>query len=169
MPLDFLIFLCYITLILNYGIFMKLNFTKKEFYELVKLASIGEWICGSVNDGTESASIRLLNHLFENANEFGFDNLSYVDNESNNHIPTREFEADIFSVLDTYDEFTFIEKLSSKLGTRDFILDLGKDVIEKMDESEIIKKSGEYIDFYRKEILQGGINNLFLKINKDNL
>ncbi len=144
---------------------MKINITNKIFFNLLKLAGIGEWVVNSYSDDEESdqEASDSLGFLFEKAKDYGLENLVIVNEEDKTISPSQEYEDIIFPIIDRYDDINFIDKLAMNLGSRDFIEEFGRDKIDKMDEQEIIEKSGKYIESYKLEFLTNGIKGLRLQ------
>ncbi|MFC1612955.1 hypothetical protein ACFL23_01350 [Patescibacteria group bacterium] len=143
---------------------MKINFTKKQFENLLKLVYLGAWMANAHRTDDRIKKYDNLEHyIFSFAKEFGFE--EYVDNEAvgdGEFYPTRVFEedTDVHQLHDEYDDETFWDEIIDRMAHRDFIRKYGIDKIQKMGREERWEKLGEFEDKYADEIDKNGIDRL---------
>jgi len=102
---------------------MKINFTKKEYRLLLDLAYLGDWMINSAKSGPEvdeGPHAKLLQKVYQHANEFACEALIKHDDDYDFYSETRAFEDASQDFIDTYDDNNFWEELLSRLAERDF-------------------------------------------------
>lgn len=144
---------------------MKINFTKKQYLALLKLAYLGNWLANAsrLQDEQIKEYEEAEDYIFSFAKEFGYDR--YVDHEPKDdgkYYPTRYFEeeTDVETLREDYNNETFWEEAADRFGDRDFIKKYSKEEIEKMDRDERFTKRMECEEKYEKEFEENGIDNL---------
>ncbi|MBU0721943.1 hypothetical protein KKA93_00595 [Patescibacteria group bacterium] len=147
---------------------MKINFTKKQFLSLMKLAYLGNWLANAsrLQDEQIKEYEEAEDYIFSFAKEFGYDR--YVDHEpkdGDRYFPTRYFEeeTDVEILQEDYDNETFWQEASDRFGERDFFEKYGEEAIEKMDRKERFIKRMECEEKYEKEFEEKGIERLEIK------
>jgi len=92
---------------------MKLDITKEQFKELLKLAILGEWVENTVPDESEKKESEIIQKLFSLAKDFGYSNYVEFDDESKRYFITEDFENDtnIFDIISNYHEYALWEGL----------------------------------------------------------
>jgi hypothetical protein len=145
---------------------MKINFTKKQFKDLIKMVYIGNWVINAVRGGEgdkkriEKYEI-LENYVFSFAKDFGLENLVEYDEKYKKFFPTDElWEGEARELIDYYDEDIFWEELIHRMAERDFFREYGWDKISKMKLEERIRKDHPFLEKYYDEIGNNGIENL---------
>jgi len=73
---------------------MKINFTKKQYEDLIKLVYLGNWFVNShrTNDVVEYEELE--QYIFSYFEDFGMEQYIEYDKTIDEYFPTREFEAD---------------------------------------------------------------------------
>lgn len=143
---------------------MKINFTKKQYLALLKLAYLGNWLANAsrLPDEQIKEYEEAEDYIFSFTKEFGYDR--YVDHEPEDggkYYPTRYFEeeTDVEILREDYNNETFWEEAADRFGDRDFIKKYGKEKIKKMDRDERFIKRMECEEKYEKEFEENGIDN----------
>ena len=145
---------------------MTIEFTKKQYENLIKLIYLGNWMINAfrIDEGVKKFE-EVTDYIYSFAKDFGLEKYIEYDEKFNKFYPTREFEedTDIEHYMDEYDAETFWDELVHNLATRDFIGKYGEDAIRKMDFKERIEKEEPFIGKYEKEFEKHGIENLEIK------
>ncbi len=143
---------------------MKINFTKKQFENLLKLVYLGNWVVNAHRtDDTIKKYEDLEHYVFSFAKAFGFEEYADAEKVGNGEFyPTRVFEeeTDINKLHDEYDSDTFWDEIVDRLAERDFIRKYGVDKIQKMSRDERFEKICECEEKYADEIEKNGIERL---------
>jgi hypothetical protein len=145
---------------------MKINFTKKQYEDLVKLVYLGTWMVNAhrTDDRVEKYE-DLEQYLLSFYKEFGMENFILFDEELKRFFPTKEFEeeTDVEQYIDEYNNDIFWEELIDRLARRDFIREYGEENVLKMTWEERFEKEQPFIDKYDEEFEKNGIENLDIK------
>ena len=145
---------------------MKINFTKKQYEDLVKLIHLGTWMINAhrTDDIVEKYE-DLEQYILSFYKDFGIEKFIEFDKELNKFFPTREFEedTDVEQYIDEYNNDIFWEELIDRLARRDFIREYGEDKVLKMTWEERFEKEQPFIDKYDEEFEKNGIENLDIK------
>ena len=145
-----------------------IEFTKEQFLVLMKTVYLGNWMANANRDGSpEYPHIKeyevIEDYIFSLAPQFGFE--KYMDHEpryGDRYFPTGLFEEeiDVNKLHDEYDEETFWDELSERLGERDFFKKYSKKDLEKMTKDERYIKSIECEIAWEEELENNGIERL---------
>lgn len=145
---------------------MQIELTKKQYEQLLKLVYLGNWMANAHRAGSEEIkdfSI-LESYIFSYAKGVGLE--KYVDDEpigGMKYFPTADFEELVDGLKDEYDEDTFWDELSDRLGERDFFRKYGEEKIKKMSRDERFYKLYECIDEYGDEFFKHGLERIEIK------
>lgn len=141
---------------------MKINFTKKQYEDLLKVVYLGNWVANANKVRREPDSFdHLEGHVFSFAKDFGMDNYADADDPDMVY-PTRQFEEEsrVQKMISEYDEETFWDELGDQLGERDFHEKYSEEDLEKMDPDERITKLYNYIEQWGEEFEKYGVSRL---------
>lgn len=145
---------------------MKINFTKKQYEDLVKLVYLGTWMVNAhrTDDRVEKYE-ELEQYILSFYKDFGMENFILFDEELKRFFPTKEFEeeTDVEQYIDEYNNDIFWEELIDRLARRDFIRAYGEENLLKMTWEERFEKEQPFIDKYDEEFEKNGIENLDIK------
>ena len=144
---------------------MKLDITKEQFKELLKLAILGEWVENTVPDESEKKESEIIQKLFSLAKDFGYSNYVEFDDESKRYFITEDFENDtnIFDIISNYHEYALWEGLVLEFSRRELVAKYGEEKVESMSDEERIEKEIPFINKYEKEFRESGLDNLEIK------
>jgi hypothetical protein len=142
---------------------MKINITKKQYESLAKAVYLGNWMANAVRTG-RPGDLRLpeyeeiADYIYSLAPQFGLpehfeSELEFSDDEMTE-------TTEVSRLHEEYDEVSFWDELSSRLGEKDFFLKYSEDVIEKMDNGEHFIKMQECIIEWENELEKNGIERL---------
>jgi len=145
---------------------MKINFTKKQYEDLMKLVYLGSWMINSHRtDNVEERYDELEQYILSFSEEFGTENYVEFDEELNRFFTTRKFEEDteIEQYKEEYDDNTFWDELIYRLARRDLIKTYGEAAVFTMTTDELLDKEQPFIDRYEMEFERHGIDNLEIR------
>ena len=127
---------------------MKLDITKEQFKELLKLAILGEWVENTVPDESEKKESEIIQKLFSLAKDFGYSNYVEFDDESKRYYITEDFENDknIFDIISNYHEYALWEGLVLEFSRRELVAKYGEEKVESMSDEERIEKEIPFIN-----------------------
>ncbi len=142
---------------------MKINFTKKQYEDLVKLVYLGTWMVNAhrTDDIVEKYE-DLEQYLLSFYKDFDMEKYIEFDKKLNKFFPTGEFEedTDVEQYIDEYNNDIFWEELIDRLARRDFIRAYGEENLLKMTWEERFEKEQPFIDKYAEEFEKYGIERL---------
>ena len=146
---------------------MKINFTKKEYRLLIDMIYISEWIMNSRDTGENEKTkpySELEQKIYSHAKEYGFDNLITYSKSDGKYYPTGDFEFDeqILSFIDTFEEESFWETLCSRLAQRDIVRQFGEAKVKEMEPFERMTEEDKIAEKYDEEFCTNGLKNLFI-------
>lgn len=146
---------------------MKINFTKKQFETLIKMAYVGNWVVNGVRSGRKGDERvkeydELEEYIFSFAKDFGLE--KYVDDEDGEIYPSVDLEdGEVRELIDYYDDDVFWNELADSLARRDFFREYGAEAISKMSVRERIEKDHPFLEKYWDETREHGIERLEIK------
>lgn len=149
-----------------------IELTKKQFLALLKAVYLGNWVANSYRDGsTEDPHLpeyeNIEDYIFSLAPKFSLEKYVTHDLEDGDkYYPTNLFEqtTDVHKLHDAYDEETFWDELTDRMGTKDFLKKYSKEQIEKMNKGEWFTKLHECIDEMDEEFSEFGLDRT--QVNK---
>lgn len=150
---------------------MKINLTKKQYWDMMRSVYIGYWVANAIceddkekDNGIESVR----NYIFSFAKEFGLEKYAEYDNELNKYYATWDMddEPSVRDLIERYDEHTFWDEMSHRLGKRDFFRRYTEKEIENMDEEDYFENIMRYEIEWEEEFEKNGIECLRLDNNK---
>lgn len=147
---------------------MKINFTKKQYENLIEMIYIGNWIANAqrLPDEQIKKYEQIENYIFSFARDFGMGKfVDYEEKDGDKYYPTRMFEeeTDVQKLLEEYDDKNFWDEAVERFGDRDFLRKYGKEVIKKMDNEERFIKNTECQEIYENEFNENGIDRIGIK------
>lgn len=145
---------------------MNINLTKNQFFNLMKLIYIGNWIANANRtDDRNDIYDELESYIFSFAKEFGLEQYADDDSDDNKIFPTRIFEeeTDVHDLIDEYEDEAFWDKLTDRLVDRDLILRFGVDGLAKMKDGERWYHIVELENYYSSEFYKNGLENIEIK------
>lgn len=145
-----------------------IEFTKDQFLALMKAVYLGNWMANAqLLPDKKRADIEAIEDLvFSMAKDFGFGR--YVENETTDdsrYYPTRYFEEEtgVEEIVAEYDEETFWDEITDRLGERDFMQRYGEQTVQRMSRDERFDKISKCIDRWGEEFETNGIERLVLR------
>ena len=148
---------------------MKINFTKKEYWLLVTMIEIADWVMNAFhsNDRADTKDHRSLrNKVLAHAEEMGMKGCYKKDGDI--YYETAEYEenSDHYNFIDEYDDESFSEQLVRRLTDRDYTLQYGDEEVDL----EIIARRLTVIEKrYADEINNFGLSNIVVNDKKSSL
>ncbi len=146
---------------------MKIEFTKKQYRELIKLVLIGNSVVSLLGDMTEGTDYKKQSNKLEKVEKYL---LQFADDFDCEDIADDDaYEKNIWPIVSDYDDFILYNSLAHTLAWKDFRKKYSKEEIEKM-----AKKNGGYFgvalyDFEKKywdEFDKHGFERLGVKEGK---
>ena len=139
---------------------MKINFTKKQYKQLLDLVYLGEWTANSSKDADERETEyeALFEYVCSFAKDFDVAHLVPFDKKLNAHIPTIEYEQQLQPLIDANDNDIFWQELSSRLANQD----LAQAKKTYATHEEAMLKFFESQGKYEKEFEDHGLSNLII-------
>ncbi len=148
---------------------MKIEFTKEQFENLLKVVYLGNWMANAIHNGSEEDPRHeelenIENYIFSFAKEFGFE--KYVDDEDakkERFFPTNEFDEVTQKYIEDYDEECFWDEIFYRLSDRDFDRKYSNEEISKMEMKERFEKEEPFRNKWDNELNNHGIERLEVK------
>jgi len=148
---------------------MKIEPTKKQFENLLKLVYLGNWLTNAIHNGSKEDPLNeefedVQNYIFSLAKDFNCE--KYIDeNDAEDGIffPTNKFEEELQEYIKDYDEECFWEELFERLSDRDFRRKYSEEEIKKMELIEFFRKEEPFREKWDEELESYGIERLEIK------
>ena len=151
---------------------MKIDLTKEQYENLVKIVYLGNWVVNAIRTGAEGDE-RIEKYedteqyIFSFYKDFGLEKYIEYDKEFKEFFPTSELEdnSDTRGYLEDYDNEAFWDELGDRLGDRDFFRKYTEEEIKAMDQKERFLTNQKSIIKYEEEFEKYGIDRLELGVN----
>ena len=120
---------------------MKINFTKKQYKDLLKLVYLGNWMANATKIDNKIKKFNdLESYVFSFAKNFGVKELTHNEN-SKRYYPSADFESDeeIQTIIEDYNEEGFWDELIGKLTDIAMTKRFSEKKIKKMSRKEYMK------------------------------
>lgn len=146
---------------------MKIELTSNEYRLLLDFAYMADWMIHSHHvDGRHDVEEydMLLQKLYSYAADMGCGDLIEANRESNEYIPTQNFEKTTRTTefIQDYDDDTFWDALISRLAERDLYEQVGVDQCDSMNIEEFWERSGPIEEAYYQEFRRNALDRLRL-------
>ncbi|MCO7227590.1 hypothetical protein [Pleionea sp. CnH1-48] len=84
---------------------MKINFTKKEYGQLIEMVFLADWMTSAhIDDDTQGPYYELAQKLYAYAKDFGMDDKIEFVKALNCYCETAQFEEPLLDIIDAYGE-----------------------------------------------------------------
>ncbi len=141
---------------------IEMSFTMDELRLLIKLLYTGYYVCDrdEDSDAEKEANESLIDRFLQTALAYqAMDGIEYVAKHDKHFLDADHEDA----LLEDYNDFieeTFWEELVFRLGRRDLVDTVGEAKFTKMETLERITEEEKYIEKYRREIDENGIQRI---------
>lgn len=143
---------------------MKINFTKKQYLQLLKIAFLGEFIVNGSKIGEDERDQEIqdiASFIYSHAKDFGYE--KYVKEYSDSHEIAPPYDQELYEYIHEYCEDEFWEMLIDRLARKNFIKQYGIDAINNMTTEERMEKEQPFMDKYYEEISINGLRNIDIR------
>lgn len=149
---------------------MKINFTKKQYEQLIKLVYLGNWMANAIrSDRTYKEFDDLESYILSFSKNFNLEKFAELDSNSDGrYYPTSNLEDDptITKLLEEYDEETFWEELTDRLTAREFAKKYTKAQVKKMNQKQHFLNFCELKDQVEEILEDEGLDTLKFQLNQ---
>ncbi|WP_409301099.1 hypothetical protein [Peribacillus sp. SCS-155] len=133
---------------------MNIKLTSNQYENLVKLISYGMWVVDSAEPENSNHEFRKIEQLIlSQAAEHGYAGVNH-HREGNYHEPGPQLIGQINTVLDTYEEIVFWDKLAYYLARRDYQQGISKSQANHMEHLSQLE------EFYHDHLEKHGVSKL---------
>lgn len=143
---------------------MKIEFTKKEYRQLLDMVEIAEWVLNSHSTGPSDETKEysdIYQKILSYAKDMGYENLITYDKDLDGYFATAEYEeSEHMRYIEEFEDDVFWEALPHRLAVRDLVKQFGEKEYAEMEFEERVSKILELEAIYNKEIEENGIDNL---------
>ncbi|MBN1141695.1 MAG: hypothetical protein JXB25_07890 [Deltaproteobacteria bacterium] len=143
---------------------MKINFTNKEYRNLLDFLYLGNWVMtanDTEEDENKSKYEEITQKIYSHAKDFGCDELIEFNAEFGEYFETVEFEeSEVNQYLEDYNENNFWENLIMRLAERDFFKEISPGEFNKLSSEEKITRTQTHEKKWEEEFSKNGIINL---------
>ena len=141
---------------------MKINFTKKQYRNLLELLYLGEWTGNSTKDEEERnlGYDEVYQHALSFAKDFGCEDIIEYDEQLDGHMETLEYEEKMQEQIAEYDTDALWTELAERLARREI-----EESDEQLSEEAYIMKLLELEEKYAAEFEKSGLEHFELKKN----
>jgi len=143
---------------------MKINLTKQQYRNLLKVFYLGEWMINGFKIDEDQEINSLEQHLFSFAGAFDCDDWVEQDEKSNLLYPRRETEEYMDQFLDEYSNLNFWNEMIQRLADRDFYSSIPEEELSEMETFERIHQIDEIAGKYEEEFRKNQLKNVCVKI-----
>lgn len=140
----------------------KIELTSEQYRQLLKLVHLGNWMQNAHLDEGEDAINEIEQTLCTYASSFGSDDLADYDVVTKKYSLSSDFEEELDTTIQEYDDFVFWEELAWRIAERDFERIYDHAQILCMTEEEIMREKHTLADRLFEEFSINGIKNLNL-------
>jgi len=141
---------------------MTLELDKRQFENLIKLVSLGNWLAGNAQDETIKEFDDLEQEMFAKALGAGLTDLVEKDEETDAFCPSEGLGEILESFIEEYDLHTFWSQLSDHLAARDMRTEYSEEKLKNMCTVEHFNLISKFAEKYEEEFEENGIERLRL-------
>lgn len=145
---------------------MKIDISKEQLENLVKLVYLGNWLANSWRDEDKIENFDdIQNVILTFAAENGLER--FVDFAGEGHeraaVPSPVLEEEMEEIINFYNDSTFWDQLIFRLADRDYIRKYGEEALAELYTDEGIEKEKPFVEKYIKEFFDHGLDRLELR------
>jgi hypothetical protein len=141
----------------------KLELTSQQYNQLIKLVYLGYWMSNAQKDDPDPFADEIEQHIYSYASVFGYSHLIEFDTTLNKYLPATDFEEEMESSVQAYDDYVFWEELAWRMAERDFSKKFDHAHVLCMTGDEILREKNTIADRYFEEFKLNGVENLHYK------
>jgi hypothetical protein len=141
---------------------IEMSFTKDELRLLIRLLYTGYYVCDrdEDSDAETKAKESLIDRFLQTALAYrAMDGIEY-EAKHDKHFLDADHEDGLLEDYNDFIEETFWDELIYRLGRRDLMDTVGETKFAKMEAMERITEEEKYMQKYRKEIDENGIQRI---------
>ncbi len=142
----------------------KIELTDAQYLQLTKLIYLGYWMSTAHKDETDPVIDDIEQHIYSYSSLFSAGNIVEYDKSMNKFLPASDFEEEMETPVQEYDDYVFWEELSWRLAERDFLRKYDQAQILCMTGDEILREKNTIADRYFKEFGIYGLENLHFNL-----
>ncbi len=144
---------------------MKIEFTKDQYENLLKMAYLGNWMINAFREENETTPEyeQLEEYLLKHAKDFDLEHLAIED--SGNFFPSADLEADeeMDTYMDEYKDEVFWEQLAYRLSLKDLLNKFGEEELNDMEPEKRFLLISNLEEQYNEELYRTGLENVSIK------
>ena len=140
----------------------RIELTSEQYLLLIKLVYLGYWMSSAHKDDADPLIDDIEQHIYSFASIFDLNNSVEFDKSLNKFMPSSDFEEEMETSVQEYDDYIFWEELSWRLAERDFTRKFDHAQILCMTVDEILREKNTIADRYFEEFGINGVENLNL-------
>lgn len=151
---------------------MKIHFSKKQYWDLLRAVYIADWVANAIceEDMKEDAGIKAIrDYIFSFAKEMGYEKFVQHDKELGRYFATFDLddEPQVRDLIDRFEEDALWDELIDRLGMRDFFRKYSEKEIEAMGEMESVTNLSICEDAWADEFETHGLSRLKIGAQKE--
>jgi hypothetical protein len=139
---------------------IKMNLTEEKFQTLLKLAYLGNYIInGFREDDRLDEYEQTTDELFDLAGELEQPDIEY-DEELKQYFPSADFEDEMGTHIEDFEDHTFWLQLIDRLAWRDMLQTIGEKEVAALSPEDQSEKVRTFEEKYFTEIEKNGLKNI---------
>jgi len=151
---------------------MKLELSKEQYENLIKMLSITSWILdvledADAEDGDYDQEIEqmrdLEQYILSKHEDFQANESVVFEPELGSYIVTQEVEDFVVPILEVYEDYFFWEELANRMVSRDLVDKYGEKKVSHMDPLDRMELEEEFYNKYHEEFFQNGLKRLHIQ------
>jgi hypothetical protein len=142
---------------------IKIELTREEYRNLLKLVYLGHWVANSHRDEPIAELDETENLIYSYAKNFDSTDIIDIDSKLERYYPSFDFETEMDPYIQEYDEYTFWDELAWRLTDRDFDNKYDPAQALVMTTEEILRKKDAMVEKYLEEFDHNGLENIELR------
>ena len=144
---------------------MKIELTRDQLGNLVKLVYLGSWMANSwrTEEEIQDDLVEVENIILTAAARNGFREYVEVDEEEGKVYPSAELDEKMDETIDSYNDHTFWDEIIIRMAERDFVRRHGEDALDELGTEEGQRRERPLIEKYEKEFYENGLDRLDIR------
>jgi hypothetical protein len=145
---------------------MKINLSKNQYMNLIKLINIGNWVINSIRNKDEIIKDfeELEQHIYSYHTSADYNGIEYDENLKS-FFPSEELLSELEVYIQDYDNEIFWNELISRMVEKELLENYTEEELENMNDKEFYDVKFKLMDKYEDEFEKYGIKRL--KINNE--
>ena len=142
---------------------MNIELTEEQFETLLTLVQAGNWLINATRSDRIERFDELVSQIYSKAEEAGLGEHVFYAEDEDRYYPSEKLEEKIMDFVDTYENESFWDSLTTRLAERDIREKYDRETVENMGLEEWVETLHEHERHYAEEFQEHGLERISIE------